>query len=86
VCTAYKYKGKPVKSFPYSLDNIEPVYREFKGWRQPVNGSRRFIDLPKQAQDYVIFIEKFLGVKVSFISVGKKREAIFKKTTKGGSL
>jgi len=43
---------------------------------------RKFSDLSLAARKYVRFIEDFLGVKVRFISVGEKREAIFKKAGK----
>jgi len=40
---------------------------------------RKFSNLPLTARKYIWFIEDFLGVKVTFISVGERREAIFKK-------
>jgi len=79
VCTAYKQGKKILRSFPYDLQDITPVYQEFAGWQTPVNGARNFSDLPKQARSYIDFIERFLDVRVSFISVGKKRQAIISK-------
>ncbi len=79
VCVAYKHKGKILKSFPYDLENVEPVYKEFGGWKCCIGDVRKFLDLPKPARDYIHFIEKFLGVKAKFISVGEKREAILRK-------
>jgi adenylosuccinate synthase len=79
VCVAYKYKNAILKSFPYGLENVTPVYKEFKGWKSCVGSVRKFAHLPKAARDYVNFIEGFLGVKAKFISVGEKREAILKK-------
>lgn len=79
VCVAYKYKGKILKSFPYSLENVQPVYKEFKGWGSCINKIRNFSKLPQAAREYIKFIESFLGIKVKFISVGERREAIFKR-------
>jgi len=79
VCVGYKHKGKVLKNFPYNLEGIQPIYKEFKGWKDCINKARRFSSLPLAARNYVRFIEDFLGVKVTFISVGERREAIFKK-------
>jgi len=79
VCTGYKQGNKILKEFPYSLESVIPVYKEFKGWKGSVSGIRKFSQLPKQAQDYVKFMEDFLGVKAKFISVGEKREAILRR-------
>ena len=79
VCVGYKYKGKTLKSFPHNLEGIQPVYREFKGWKDCINKVRKFSNLPLTARNYVRFIEDFLGVRVTFISVGERREAIFQK-------
>ncbi len=79
VCVAYKYKGKILKSFPYNLEGLHPVYKEFKGWGSCITAIRNFAHLPQTAREYIKFIESFLEVKVKFISVGERREAIFKK-------
>jgi adenylosuccinate synthase len=79
VCIGYKYKNRKCKKFPYSLENITPIYKEFRGWSGETNKVRKFSNLPKAAREYVNFIENFLGTRAGFISVGEKREAIFKK-------
>lgn len=79
VCIGYKHKGRILKEFPCRLENVQPVYKEFKGWNGCVNMARKFSDLPPGAKKYIRFIEKFLEARVTFISVGERREAIFKK-------
>lgn len=79
VCIGYKYNGKKINYFPYNLSGAEPIYREFRGWQSSVTGAKKFCDLPKLAKEYVNFMEKFLGVKAKFISVGEKRDAILSK-------
>ena len=39
-------------------------------------GIKEFDKLPKEAQDYVLFIEKQLGHKINMVSNGPEREAI----------
>jgi len=79
VCVSYKRKGKTLENFPYNLEGVKPVYKKFKGWKNCTNEVRKFSNLPLTARKYIWFIEDFLGVKVTFISVGERREAIFKK-------
>jgi len=79
VCVGYKRKGKDLKEFPYNLEGVEPVYKEFKGWKSCVSQVKSFSGLPEEAKEYISFIEEFTGVKAKFISVGQKREAIFKR-------
>lgn len=77
VCTAYKVDGKIVDHYPTRLEileKIEPVYEEFDGWTEDISGAKSFDDLPKSAQKYVKFIENSLGVKISYIGTGPKRD------------
>jgi adenylosuccinate synthase len=77
ICVGYKRNGKTVRSVPSDIDELEkmePVYRELKGWDEPLDECRSFEDLPKQARDYVETIEHLTGVKVTLVSVGPSRE------------
>ena len=79
VCIAYKQQNKKITYFPHILKDVEPVYKVFKGWKNSSCLARSFNDLAKNAQDYIKFIENYLGVGVQFVSVGEKREAILKR-------
>lgn len=73
----YKYNGKPISysSCGYKeLDEVEIIYKTFPGWDEDIRGARKFSDLPKTCQEYIKFIEKFLGAKISIVSVGPQRE------------
>ena len=73
----YKLDGKNItySSSGYEeLFKVSPVYKEFSGWSEDISGVRKFPDLPKNCQAYIKFIEKFLGVKISIVSVGPQRE------------
>jgi len=75
--THYKIDGKKVEVMPSETDVLaraEPVYKSFKGWTEDLSKIRRYQDLPKAAKIYLNFVERYLKVKVSMISVGKDRE------------
>lgn len=77
VCTAYRVGGKVLKTVPAStlaLAQAEPVYEELPGWRRDTSAVRRFDDLPREAQDYVRYIEGVLGAPVWLVSVGPERD------------
>jgi len=81
VCTAYTVNGTSTTTFPVSrlLDKAEPVYAELAGWKTDITGVRRFQDLPAQARDYVLFIEKHIRTRISWVSVGPHRDQIIKR-------
>ncbi len=75
--TAYKYNGTTTEQMPSEtevLSRCTPVYKTFKGWKDDLSRIRRFDDLPRAARIYLNFVERYLKVKVTMISVGKDRE------------
>ncbi len=78
ICTGYTINNKPI---PYSscgykeLAKLKPVYKSFKGWEEDISGVRRFDELPENCKTYLNFIEDFLGVRISIVSVGAERKA-----------
>lgn len=78
VCTAYELDGKIYKEFLNTEDlyNAKPIYTELDGWKCDIRGIKNFEDLPENAKKYVQFIEKEIGVKVSLVSNGPKRDEI----------
>lgn len=56
------------------LEKVEVVYQELPGWKSSTSQVQKFEDLPKQAQDYIAFIENYIGVKVRWIGTGPGRE------------
>ena len=55
-------------------DNSNPVYKTFDGWQSSTVGTTIFEDLPIKAQEYVNFIEDFVGCSISFVSTGPSRD------------
>jgi adenylosuccinate synthase len=79
VCVAYDIDGVRVDDVPVSQSDFHhavPIYEEFPGWTEDITGVRLFDDLPKNARDYVLALEKMSGARISAIGVGPDREAI----------
>ncbi len=78
VCRAYRIDGQEVERFPYTplLDQAEPVYDVLPGWHCDISNVRQFSELPKAAQDYVLYLEKALACPIRYVSVGPAREEI----------
>ena len=78
VCVGYEIDGVVTKDFPntHLLKKAKPVLVTLPGFKQNIRGIKEFDKLPKEAQDYVLFIEKELGTKISMVSNGPKREEI----------
>ena len=77
ICTAYKYKGKTFTEFPYDLEVLtkaKPVYEELAGWQRNISNVRYYAELPDNAKRYLDRLQELLKVKISYISVGSKRE------------
>lgn len=78
VCSKYTVNGVETDDFPFpvALNNAKPVIEYLDGWKCDVSKIRKFEDLPKQAQDYVLYIEKAIGCPITYVSVGPERESI----------
>ena len=78
VCTQYELDGKKIDRFPFpvALNSCKPVIEYFEGWKTDISGARKWEDLPKQAQDYVLYVEKAIGCPITYVSVGPERESI----------
>ncbi len=78
VCVRYVVDGQETDEFPFpaALDAAQPVIEYVDGWHCDISGVRRWEDLPRAAQDYVLYIEKAVGCHVGYVSVGAERDAI----------
>ncbi|MEI6387354.1 MAG: adenylosuccinate synthase [Spirochaetota bacterium] len=75
-CVAYRLRGRLVDDFPASIRDLEestPVLRRFRGWKAPISACRSWDELPREAKEYVQFIEEFTETPVSMVSVGSDR-------------
>lgn len=78
VCTRYLLNGEKTDRFPFptALDSAEPVIEYFDGWNCDISKVRNFADLPKEARDYVLYVEKAIGCPITYVSVGPERDSI----------
>lgn len=78
VCVGYDIDGKVTKDFPTTaeLEKAKPVYTKLPGWKCDIRGIGTYEELPKECRDYVEFIEKELGVKITMVSNGPGRDEI----------
>ncbi len=78
VCTGYELDGKVYKDFLTTADlyKAKPVYTELKGWHTDIRGIDSYDKLPAEAKAYIEFVEKEIGVHISMVSNGPKREEI----------
>ena len=76
VAVAYRCGGAILEEMPSDLETLEkcePVYESLRGWSEPLEGVRRWEDLPSSARAYVERVAELAGVKVVAVSVGADR-------------
>ncbi|MBS1731510.1 MAG: adenylosuccinate synthase [Bacteroidetes bacterium] len=77
-CDGYKINGKEVNEIPFQMDKIDikPLLKEFAGWHTDTTKIKIAKDLPSKMNEYVAFINKFIGAPVKYISNGPGRDQI----------
>ena len=76
ICTHYKLNDKKIEFFPANIQDVKkckPIYKEFNGWKNIDKKSTRITDLPKEAQDYLKYIETQLKIPIAIVSIGPGR-------------
>jgi adenylosuccinate synthase len=82
LCVNYLRNGEELDKWPIQSEIIEectPKYIEMSGWKKlPAEewskiAKKGYDALPKKIRDYIEFIENYLGVPISFISIGPNR-------------
>ncbi len=78
ICVGYDIDGKVTTEFPVTplLERAKPVYKTLPGWKCDLRGITKYDELPKEARDYVEFIEKEIGFPITIVSNGPKRNEI----------
>ena len=75
VCTDYSSDmSKPELLETLTLEEVEPIYTEYKGWDEPTAGKQSFDELNDMAKEFILNIEELCNVPVIMISTGPKRE------------
>ena len=77
VCVRYELDGEETDDFvfPTLLADCKPVLKTMPGWQCDISGCRKWEDLPKEAQDYVLYVEQAIGCHITYVSVGAERDA-----------
>jgi len=74
VCTSYSIAGKLTKDFPNEIDDqVVPVYEELKGWKCDLTEVDDTSKFPEALTNYIHFIEEYLKVPITIVSVGPNR-------------
>jgi adenylosuccinate synthase len=77
ICTAYECRGKKYDYLPAAAElqaEVKPVYETMPGWQSPLEGVRKFADLPENAVKYIRRLESLIGVPAAVISTSPQRE------------
>jgi adenylosuccinate synthase len=80
VCTHYMLKGEKINYMPFEINEpLEPVLKEFKGWKEDISKINSYEELPSEFKEYLKYIEDEVNVPIKVISVGPNRnETILK--------
>lgn len=74
-CVAYELPdGTETKDFPYEIDNVKPIYKDFPGWKKDMTKCKSQDEFPEEFREYVAFLENYLETRIGIISVGPDRE------------
>jgi adenylosuccinate synthase len=78
VCTAYNVNGSSSKQVPFQMTRvkIEPILEAFPGWQTDSTCIATGQPLPPAMESYIAFINRYLGVPVTWVSNGPGRDQI----------
>lgn len=75
---SYQIDGKTTNKIPFQMEgmNIDPVYKEFSGWKSDITTLKSMDDLPSEMKAYIDYINETLKVPVNYISNGPGTDQI----------
>ena len=78
VCTGYMIDGEYYSYLPETRlqERAKPIYEEFEGWMEDTTSARKWEDLPKKCQDFILSLEKLIKTPITLISVGPERDQL----------
>jgi len=78
VCNQYNINGKQTTQVPFQMEgkNVQPLYKEFKGWETDITDIKEYKNIPGEMDTYINYINTTLKVPVKFISNGPGTDQI----------
>ena len=78
VCVGYELDGEVIDYFPSTtkLKGAKPIFETLPGWKCDISHITKYEDLPENCKKYIEFAEKHIGVPITIVSNGAKRENI----------
>ncbi len=78
VCVAYELDGEIIDYFPSTtkLKRAKPILEKLPGWKCDISHITKYENLPENCRNYIEFAEKHIGVPITIVSNGAKRENI----------
>ena len=75
VCVGYEIDGKVTDVFPTTpaLVKAKPVFETLPGWKCDIRGETDYAKLPREARNYVDFLERHIGHPIGIVSTGPRR-------------
>ncbi len=78
VCVGYRLPdGTVTDEFPMhqsDFHHAQPVFEDLPGWNEDISAVTRWDDLPDAARAYVAWVEERLGIPVTMVGVGQRRD------------
>lgn len=78
VCVGYEIDGVVTDVFPPTPKLVEakPVFETLPGWKCDIRGETDYAKLPREARNYVDFLEAHIGHPIGIVSTGPRRTDI----------
>ncbi|MGY6500078.1 MAG: adenylosuccinate synthase [Acidimicrobiales bacterium] len=80
VCVAYDHEGERLTQMPYHqsvLHKCVPIYEELPGWEADISAITERSQLPREAEDYLAFLEDQVKCPIRLVGVGPGRDQFF---------
>ena len=70
--------GEEKEYVPFQMNrlNIQPVYKNFEGWKTAIAAIKNYNDMPDKMKTYIAYLNDYLKIPVKYISNGPGREQI----------
>ena len=74
IITIFKFRYADMSLWKSFLVLSMKMIAEFPGWKTDLSGATERNDLPREAVEYISFLERQMGVPIRFVCVGPGRE------------